>query len=229
MSIFNRKLKKKHLQQFERNIAELLATEMPQLKTVIDLSEIAGISFMYKPKGIYIQTKYNPEDYKIINRNHKTCFNLTGISVFHKKEQRYQPVKLYYQSDGLTKIEVENPEYFHKIYDLTQIRKGEIELEHLPMENPDQEIVERILKSLTQEQRNLLELEYSFEIELNDILFYTILDMEDGNYIAVDKKGNVYRLIHDHEEIVKLIARKPTDFFEMYNGQKSELDELLFE
>jgi hypothetical protein len=82
---------------------------------------------------------------------------------------------------------------------------------------------------LTPEQRDLLELTYTFEIELDGKLFYTILDMEDGNYIAVDKKGNVYRLIHDHEEIVKLIATKPIDFFNIYTGQKSKLDEMLFE
>ncbi|WP_378178523.1 hypothetical protein [Aquimarina sp. SS2-1] len=66
-------------------------------------------------------------------------------------------------------------------------------------------------------------MEYSFEIEFNEKLFYTILDMEDGNYIAVDKKGKVYRLNHDHKERVKLIANKPADFFKIYNGQKSEL------
>jgi len=229
MSIFNRKTKKKHIQQFELTIVELLASEMPELKTAIGLSEMGGIGFMQKPKGIYIMSKYHPEDYKIIHRNHKTCFNLTGISVFHKKEKRYQPIKLYYQSDGLTKIEIDNPEYFHKTYDLTQIQKGDIELEHLPMENPDQIVVERILKSLTQEQRNLLELAYSFEIELDEKLFYTVLDMEDGNYVAVDKKGKVYRLIHDHEEPVKLVAEKPIDFFEIYTGQKSELNEILFD
>ena len=81
------------------------------------------------------------------------------------------------------------------------------------MENPDQKTAEKILKSLTNEQIELLELEYTFEIELDEKLFYTILDMEDGNYVAVDKKGKVYRLNHDHIERVKLIADKPTDFF----------------
>ena len=87
MSIFNRKTKKKHIEQFSLNIADLLEVEMPQLKTVLNLAEISGIGFMQKPKGIYISTKYNPENHKIINRSHKTCFNLTGIEVFHKKEK----------------------------------------------------------------------------------------------------------------------------------------------
>lgn len=229
MNIFNRKTKKKHIEQFGLKIAELLESEMPQIKIAIGLSKIYGISFMHKPRGIYISRGYKPKEFEIINRNHKTRFNLTGISVFNKKENKYQPIKLYYQSDGLTEIEIDNPEYFHKTFDLNQIQKNQIELEHLKMENPDQKTAEKILKSLTKEQIGLLELEYTFEIEFDEKLYYTILDMEDGNYIAVDKKEKVYRLNHDHEKMVKLIANKPTDFFEIYNGQKSKLENIMYE
>jgi hypothetical protein len=229
MSIFNRKTKKKHIEQFRLKIADLLESEMPQIKTATQLSKIYGISFMHEPKGIYISCGYNPKDFEIINRNHKTCFNLTGISVLNKKRNNYQPIKLYYQSDGLTKIEIENPEYFHKTFDLNQIQKGVIELEHLEMENPDKKTAKKILKSLTNDQIDLLELDYTFEIEFDEKLYYTILDMEDGNYVAVDKKGKIFRLNHDHKEMVKLIADKPTDFFNIYNGQKSELENMMYE
>jgi len=162
MSIFNRKTKKKHIEQFSLKIADLLESEMPQIKTATELSKIYGISFMHEPKGIYISCGYNPKDFEIINRNHKTCFNITGISVLNKKRNNYQPIKLYYQSDVLTKIEIENPEYFHKTFDLDQIQKGVIELEHLKMGNPDKKTVKKILKSLTNDQIDLLELDYTF-------------------------------------------------------------------
>lgn len=229
MSIFNRKTKKKHIEQFGLKIAELLESEMPQIKTAIGLSKIYGIGFKYEPKGIYVSRGYNPKEFEIINRNHKTRYNLTGISVFNKTKNEFQPIKLYYQSDGLTEIEIDNPEYFHKTFDLNQIKKSQIELEHLKMENPDQKTAEKILKSLTKEQIELLELDYTFEIEFDEKLFYTILDMEDGNYIAVDKKGKIYRLNHDHAEMVKLIADKPTEFFKIYNGKKSELENIMYE
>ncbi|WP_157486034.1 hypothetical protein [Flavobacterium soli] len=202
--------------------------EVPQIKVAIGLSEIYGISFVQKPKGIYISRGYKPKEFEIISKNHKTCFNLTGISVLNKKENRYQQIKLYYQSDGLTKIEIEDPEYFHKIFDLKQIQKSKIELKYLKIENPDQKATEKILKSLSKDQIDLLELDYTFEIEFDKKLFYTILDMEDGNYIAVDKKGKIYRLNHNQEEQVKLIANKPTDFFEFYSGQKSELEDIMY-
>lgn len=229
MNIFSRKTKKKHIEQFELNVAELLATKMPQIKTAIGLSKIYVIHFMHKPKGIHISRGHNPRQFEIINRNHRTCFNLTGISVWNKKENAYQPIKLFYQYDGLTNVEVENPAYFHKTFDLGKIQKGEIELEHLKIENPDQKIVEKILNSLTKEQIELLELDSTFEIEMQEKLYYTILDMENGNYIAVDKKGKVYRLNHDHEERVKLIANNPSDFFTIYTGQKNKLEGIMYE
>ena len=137
--------------------------------------------------------------------------------------------KINYQNNTLTKIEIDNPEYFHKTFDLNQIQKNKIKLEHLKIENPDRIIAEKALKSLSKVQLELLELEFTFEIELDEKLFYTILDMEDGNYIAVDKKGKVYRLNHDHEETVKLITNKPIDFFDIYSGKKRDLEKIIYE
>lgn len=229
MKIFNQKTKQKNIEQFELKIAELLESELPQLKSSIGMSKLYGINFTEKPKGIFITRGYNPKQFEQINRNHKTNFNLTGISVWNRKTEKYEPVKLNYHYDSLTKIEIENPEYFHKTYDLNQLQKNEIKLEHLKIENPDRKIAEKALKTLSKEQLELLELEFTFEIELDEKLFYTILDMEDGNYIAVDKKSKIYRLNHDHKETVKLIAIKPTDFFDIYKGKKSDLEKIMYE
>ena len=229
MTIFNKKTRKKHIEEFGLKIAELLDYELPQLKKAIALSKVYGISFSHKPKGIYISRGYTPKNFEIINRNHKTCFNLTGISVFNNKEERYIPIKLFYQSDGLTQIEVDNPEYFHKTFNLNKIQKNSIEIKHIIIENPDKKKAEKALKSLTKEQLELLDLDDTFEIEFEEKLFYTILDLEDGNYIAVDKSGKIYRLNHDHKERVKLIANKPNDLFKLYSGKKSELEEILYE
>ena len=34
-------------------------------------------------------------------------------------------------------------------------------------------------------------------------MYYTFFDLEDGNYLAVDKKLNVYSLVHDARPMVK--------------------------
>lgn len=74
----------------------------------------------------------------------------------------------------------------------------------------------------------LLDLEDAFKIEIDEKFYYPILDLESGNYIAVNKKGKVYRLNHDHSEIVKEIFKNPQDFLNSYKGVKSDL-EIYFE
>lgn len=46
-AIWISKIKKKHIERFGHKIAELLESEMPQIKTATGLSKIYGISFMH--------------------------------------------------------------------------------------------------------------------------------------------------------------------------------------
>ncbi len=91
------------------------------------------------------------------------------------------------------------------------------------------EVVKKALKTLKSEQLFQLDLDGTFEIELNEKLYYTILDMEDGNYIATTKNGRIFRLNHDHEMRVKQIAKSPEEFFELYKGNKSKLESIMNE
>ncbi len=229
MNIFNRRTRPKHIERFGLNIAELLKNEFPQLKKAIGLSKVHGINFMENPQGISVSKGYGNKVFEEINRNHKTRFNLTGILIWNRIKKTFEPVKLFYNYDTLNQIEIENPRYFHKIFDLDKIEKKDVKVEHLTMVNSDQKIAEKALKSLTKEQLKMLELDSTFEIELDQKLYYTILDMEDGNYFAVDKNGKIYRLNHDHEERIRVVANKPSDFFKIYNGNKSELEKIMHE
>lgn len=218
--------KKKHIIDFEKKLTQELKNELPQLAIAIQLSKVYGINFTHKPKGIYISRVYKPKEYEVIMRNHRTHFNLRGISVLNKKSKKHEKLMLNYLNDTLTNIETENPEYFHKTFDLSQIKKVKIEIENIEIKNPDKDIVEKALKTLKSEQLDQLDLDATFEIELNEKLYYTILDMENGNYIATTKNGHIFRLNHDHEIRIKQIAKSPEDFFEVYKGDKSNLESI---
>lgn len=227
MNIFNKKIKKKHIQGFDYKIAELLKNEFPQIKKALSFSHDMYINATSAPNEISILKSYYKKQFEKLKKNHKTHYLLNGILVYHRKTGVFKPIILKYISDSLGSIRIENPEYFHKNFDLSKIQKGAIKLEHLSIGNPDQKTAEKALKSLNKEQIELLELDDAFEIEFEEKLFYTILDLENGNYIAVDQQGKVYRLSHDHKERVKLIVDKPTDFFKIYKGQKRELEEII--
>ncbi len=227
MNLFNRNTTKKHLKQFEIKIAELLSGGFPEFKKVIEMSELQGIHFMEKPKGITLMRSYSQKSYEEIKRNHNTFFNLNGVSVFEKKTKKHIPIKLTYFQNSLSTIVVSNPKQFHRIYDLNNTKVEAIEIKHIKIQNPDKETVLKILKK-DLEKLNLLDIENTFEIQIDEKRFYTILDMEDGNYIALDKQGKVYRLNHDHKERVKIISPNISEFLKTYRGQKEELEKIVY-
>lgn len=229
MNILNFYTSKKHLKQFEIKIAELLNNEFPELKKIIEISNLSTIHFTVKPQGIYLSRSYSPKVFEEIKRNHNTSFNLNGILVFEKKSKKYIPLKLYYFHNSLTSINVNDPKKFHRNFDLNNIKVEEIEIKHLKLQNPDKEIVLKILNKIDQEKLNLLDIENTFEIEIDEKLFYPILDLEDGNYIAIDMQEKIYLLNHDHKERVKKIAENPIEFFKVYSGQKSNLENIMNE
>lgn len=227
MNIFSLNTKKKHLEQLEIKIADLLADSFPEFRKVLKISKLYGIEFTIKPEGIYLSRGYKPKEYEEIKRNHKKHFDLLGIYVFEKKSKKYVELKLNYLHNSLTKIEIENPKKFHRTFDLNNLKIEDVEIKNLKLENPDIKIVLKALKNIDQEKLNLLDIENTFEIEIDEKIFYTILDTEDGNYIVTDKKGIIYRLIHDHEEVVKKIAENPSEFFKIYNGEKLEIEKII--
>lgn len=229
MNLLNRNTTKKHLEQFEIEIAELLSNEFPEFKKTIEKSKLYGINFMEKPQGIYLTRGYKPKVYEEIKRNHDKSFDLIGILVYEKKTKKYIPIKLNYLYNSLAKIEIENPKQFHIIYDLNNIKKEALEIKYLKLENPDKAIVLKILENIDREKLSLLDLENTIEIEIDDKTFFTILDMEDGNYIAIDKLGKVYCLKHDNNKKAKLLSENTMAFLEIFNDCKSEMEKFMNE
>ena len=230
MYIFNFKTTKKNVREFQLKLAETLPAEFSAYKNIVrEPTTYYSIIFSHKPEGITILYDYEKDFYTKYNAEQKRHFKLYGVFIKRKKNNEYVEIPLFFAHGNLQQIIVENPSKFHENFDFSSLQLKNIKTEYVQVQNPDRNTTEKILNSLTREQLNLLELEYTFEIELDEKLFYTILDMEDGNYIAVDKQGKVYRLNHDHEEQIKLIANKPVDFFEIYNGEKSELENIMKE
>lgn len=225
MSVFNFKPTKSQIEIFEHRVAEILKTDFPEIKEALELSsKIYSIQFSEKPSGIWVSRAYKQEDLRV----QKTNFDLYGLKIFNKKSKEFENITLFFSNHLLARIEIENPKKFHKTYDYTQLQIGEVKIKPISFENLDTIIARDILKNVAKDKLNQLEIENAIEIECNKNLYYTILDMENGNYIAVDKDKKVYRLNHEHIEKVKKISNNIDDFFDLYKGNKSNLMELLY-
>jgi hypothetical protein len=225
MSVFNFKPTKSQIEIFERNVAEILKIDLPEIKETLELSsKMYSVHFSKKPSGICLSRAYNQE----YLRMQKSNFDLYGIQIFNKKRKEYEDITLFYSNNLLSLIEIEDPEKFHKTYDYTQLQIGEIKIKTISFENLDIKIARNILKNVSKDKLKQLDIEDAIEIVYNDNLYYTILDMENGNYIAVDKNEKVYRLNHEHTEKVKKISNNIDEFFDLYKGSKLNLIELMY-
>jgi hypothetical protein len=71
-----------------------------------------------------------------------------------------------------------------------------------------------------------LELSNLGEIEVGGRYYYQIKDLNDGNYIVIDKKGQVYGLIHDPYKI-ELLNKSLVKFVEEVNSGQFKLNDYL--
>ncbi|WP_100616148.1 hypothetical protein [Confluentibacter citreus] len=228
MSIFNFKTSTKNIKEFQQKLAESLPAEFSAYKNIVkEHASYYSIVFSHKPEGITIMYGYPPDFYKKYHNEDRKHFKLFGVYIKRKQNDEYVEMPMTFAHGNLQKIIVNNPTKFHKIFDFNSIELRDIKTENIKIENPDLKIILKILESLSKNQLSMLDLDDSFELEYEEKLYYPILNMEDGNYIAVDKKGKVYRLNHDHYTQIRKIAENPIQFFQLYNGQKSDLENIM--
>ena len=225
INLFKRKTSAKDIALLELKIADLIIPELPKIKENLTKGKL---KIYFSKTGILLSKEPCKKTQEIIKKNKHSFFELSGIYLVEKKTQKEKEIKLFYQYDALNQIEIDCPETFYKDYDLNSITKKDLTIRNIEFENPDLKTVSKILSSLNKEQLELLDLESTFEIEIDQKFYYPILDFENGNYIAVDKKGKIYRLNHDNEQDIKEIFKNVHEFLEVYKGIKSDL-EIYFE
>ena len=80
--------------------------------------------------------------------------------------------------------------------------------------------ISKLVAGLASDQ---LDLENLSEFEIDNQKYYQIKDLEDGNYIAIDRKGRVYGLLHESNNI-DLINNSVKEFVEHVNSGHFDLE-----
>ncbi len=121
-------------------------------------------------------------------------YSITGIKIYSKRTRKQEDVTLLVHHNLVVGLKITNSSYQLSEYDLQQIDNRNIcksSFEFLPDE------VDIFYDSLSEAVKEKLGPDNLSELEINNRLFYTFYDLEDGNYLAIDKKQNVYSLVHD--------------------------------
>lgn len=225
LNFFKKRKLKTDVFELERAVIEQLSSEFPDLAENHQHWTLHDFIVQNNPKQIQLLHMTTDIDYNKLNKKRPDKnFRIDGLTIKSKKDGNFNalPVKVY--SNIVHFIEIDFGELIRTDYEIDSVTKSKLTTSELKVNNPDLKKLNKILRDEPQEIKKKFGLEDTFEIELAGKLYYTIIDMEDGNYLAVNNRGTVFRLLHDQEQPVKKIARNISELD--YSGNKSDLESL---
>lgn len=135
-------------------------------------------------------------------------YRLSGQRIFSKKHNDYTNVEFLIHDNYLAGLRIENSNYEIEEFDLKRIESKN--LQRSSVDFPPSEI-DLFYEQLDENLKSRLNSDDIFDIDFNNRTFYAFYDLEDGNYLATDKKLNVYSLVHDARPMVKKLKYSLAD------------------
>jgi hypothetical protein len=222
--LLNRK-RKKEVRILESIIVEKLGDFQPNIKEIYKYADLVVIHPVTTNKPFLLLQHSIDETYLSKNRKKHNCnYIINGIEIQKTHTPEFIEIPIQFSGDLINTIHIDTPEDFWKHYNIDSIRTNKLSRTEIELRNVDKEKLNKILTSLDTEQIKKLETDDTIEIELDKMILYTILDMNDGNYIAVDSKKKVYRLNHDNQNPVLLIDNSIENFSREFSGDKKDLN-----
>jgi hypothetical protein len=135
-------------------------------------------------------------------------YRLSGQRIFSKNLNDYTKVEFLIHDNYLAGLRIENSNYEIEEFDLKRIESKN--LQRTSVDFPPSEI-DLFYERLDDKLKNRLNPDSIFDIDFDNRTYYAFHDMEDGNYLATDKKLNVYSLVHDAQPMAKKLKYSLAD------------------
>lgn len=185
--------------QFISVIIQALSSKYPLFKQELDLGTFAWIA----PNKVSGEGSYvfgiNNEAWKRLSDTSKDNFLIKDI--FFKNSNSEKVVVELYTTEGLIVG-------FGTVEQIENIDLATIDVSHIWEKyflNDDYSEIEHIVGPLTKEQLSRLNMvKNTFKIEVNGSSYYPVHDIGDGNYLAIDRTGSVFKITHDPVEARKV-------------------------
>lgn len=222
---FTKRKRKREIEKLERLLVDKLSPFQPNMADIYKEAKLSTILTVTNPKSfIQLLHTINGPYYEKNRTKHKDYYVLNGVEIKRKNSNEFVEVPIEVNWDLVSRIDIDKPNDFWKYYETKTLRLSNLRRTDIQVSNEDEEKLKKILKTVDSEQIKKLEVEDTFEIELDDKKFYTIINMDDGNYIAVNSKRQVFRLNHDSNDQVRLINKSVDNFLKEFSGEKKELE-----
>ncbi|WP_336691138.1 MULTISPECIES: hypothetical protein [unclassified Chryseobacterium] len=128
-------------------------------------------------------------------------FQLQNILIFNKRTKIKEKLTLSFLEGMFIGFYIQDARFDNYIlseYDISGLKE-----KHFKNDGDKNDLL-KIIGDINKEHLLQFDLENTFKIEIPEGNFYTIKDLEDGNYLALNEKGEVYELKHDPYSVKKV-------------------------
>jgi hypothetical protein len=145
----------------------------------------------------YIAFTYNPEILKKYDNKSEKDFKLTGIKVFDQKSSTFLKYTIYISSGTISGYSIECSKKCKVDVDRIDIS----DYQKIPISSDDYYKIENILNS---EEKKLINPSEIFIVTIDNKEYFHLKDLEDGDFIGIDRNKKVYEITHDPLKITVL-------------------------
>jgi hypothetical protein len=138
-------------------------------------------------------------------------YRLSGQRIYSKRENDYVGVEFIINDNYIAGLRIENSNYQVEEFDLKRIEVRNIK--RTPVKFPPSEL-DLFYERLDENLKSKLNPDDIFDISFGHRTYYAFYDLEDGNYLATDKKLNVYSLVHDARPMAKKLKSSFAEILE---------------
>lgn len=145
----------------------------------------------------YVGFSYTSGKSRYFEKLKERDYVLHGLEIFNISENKYTALDIFVASGLIAGYAAPHASDFKP--DIQRVRSSNIHREYLDELNSKD-----LSKLFDEEELNLLNRSQIYEVELGGITFYHIEELEDGDFIGMDREKRVYTIRHDPYEIVPL-------------------------
>lgn len=196
----------KIIREEESKLLNAIVNALPEnykdIKTSCENSTLLGLNDWELHPGFKTLIVSCSEEILLNYRKRGENYKIQGIEIFSKEKGNYENVEILVRNNMVAAIKISNSKFILNNFDLMKINIKNISKSDFEFPPNDVDI---FYNSLDNEIKEKLKIDDIFDIDFNNKTFFAFYDLEDGNYLAVDKKEKVYSLVHDAKPMTKTL------------------------
>lgn len=203
-SLFNKNKIEEQDFYFLKNVICILPTKWDFLIKQINSRFIIGkCKNKLYGKGFY-NLVLNREYYDYSNYKYPELVTLSGIYIWNKKKREYVEVQLYISFGTIIGY------YFNSKYNHLDWHKVSLntlkENNYANHSNGKKDIIQMLSQKLSPEEQKKIDIGDINELQIEGNTYYTIKNLNDGDYMAINNTGEVFIITHAPFEVKKLYS-----------------------